>query len=59
MIISRERLASLLIDTKEALDLEVKNWLDLQGFNHDKACHSPQRLKARGQVSRAVTPFLA
>jgi hypothetical protein len=37
MTISRERLADLLIDTQEALDCEVKNWLDLQGSNDDKA----------------------
>ncbi|MHC8327266.1 AlbA family DNA-binding domain-containing protein [Pseudomonas sp. LB1P83] len=37
MTVSRERLADLLIDTQEALDCEVKNWLDLQGSNDDKA----------------------
>lgn len=37
MEISRERLADLLIDPKEDLDFEVKNWLDLQGSNEDKA----------------------
>lgn len=37
MVLTRERLADLLIDTQEALDLEVKNWLDLQGSNDDKA----------------------
>ncbi|MFJ3374845.1 helix-turn-helix domain-containing protein [Pseudomonas sp. NPDC086112] len=37
MTVSRERLADLLIDTREALECEVKNWLDLQGSNEDKA----------------------
>ena len=35
--ISRERLADLLVDPKESLDFEVKNWLDLQDSNDDKA----------------------
>ena len=35
--ISRERLADLLVDPREDLDFEVKNWLDLQGSNEDKA----------------------
>ncbi len=35
--ISRERLADLLVDPRESLDFEVKNWLDLQGSNEDKA----------------------
>ena len=34
---SRERLSDLLIDPREDLDFEVKNWLDLQGSNEDKA----------------------
>lgn len=34
---SRERLADLLVDPREDLDFEVKNWLDLQGSNEDKA----------------------
>jgi len=35
--ISRERLADLLIDPREDLDLEIKNWLDLRGDNNAKA----------------------
>lgn len=35
--ITRERLADLLVDPKEDLDFEVKNWLDLQGSAEDKA----------------------
>jgi|GEM_PF-367503 len=35
--IIRERLADLLVDPREDLDFEVKNWLDLQGSNEDKA----------------------
>lgn len=35
--ITRERLADLLIDPREDLDFEIKNWLDLQGNNEDKA----------------------
>ena len=35
--ITRERLAGLLIDPREDLDFEVKNWLNLQGSNEDKA----------------------
>jgi len=34
---SRERLVDLLVDPREDLDFEVKNWLDLQGSNEDKA----------------------
>jgi hypothetical protein len=34
---SRERLADLLVDPREDLDFEVKNWLDLRGSNEDKA----------------------
>lgn len=37
MTVSRERLADLLVDLRESLDCEVKNWLDLQGSNDDKA----------------------
>lgn len=37
MTISRERLADLLVDPREDLDYEIKNWLDLQGSNDDKA----------------------
>jgi hypothetical protein len=37
MTVSRERLSDLLIDPREDLDCEVKNWLDLQGSNDDKA----------------------
>lgn len=37
MTISRERLNDLLVDPREDLDCEVKNWLDLQGSNDDKA----------------------
>lgn len=37
MEISRERLRDLLVDPREDLYLEVKNWLDLRGSNHDKA----------------------
>ena len=37
MKISLERLADLLVDPREDLDFEVKNWLDLQGSNDDKA----------------------
>lgn len=32
-----ERLADLLVDPREDLNFEVKNWLDLQGSNEDKA----------------------
>ena len=35
--ITSERLADLLVDLREDLDLEVKNWLDLKGDNNDKA----------------------
>ena len=35
--ITRERLTDLLVDPMEALDFEVKNWLDLQDSNSDKA----------------------
>ena len=35
--ITPERLADLLTDLREDLDLEVKNWLDLEGNNKDKA----------------------
>ncbi len=35
--ITPERLADLLLDLREDLDLEVKNWLDLTGDNRDKA----------------------
>lgn len=35
--VSRERLADLLVAPREDLDCEVKNWLDLQGSNEDKA----------------------
>ena len=35
--ISRERLADLLVDPREDLDFEAKNWLDLQKSNSDKA----------------------
>lgn len=34
---SRERLADLLIDPREDLDFEIKNWLDLSGDNNAKA----------------------
>ncbi|MBO6636893.1 MAG: hypothetical protein JJ920_08190 [Roseitalea sp.] len=34
---SRERLADLLVDPREDLDFEAKNWLDLQRSNDDKA----------------------
>jgi hypothetical protein len=37
MTISRERLADLLIDPREELDCEIKNWLDLRNSNDDKA----------------------
>jgi len=37
MAISRERLRDLLVDPREALDFEAKNWLDLRGSNDDKA----------------------
>lgn len=36
-IITRERLSDLLVDPREDLDFEVKNWLDLQNSNEDKA----------------------
>ena len=35
--ISRERLADLLVDPREDLDFEVKNWLDLQANSSNKA----------------------
>lgn len=37
MTVSRERLADLLVDPRENLDCEIKNWLDLRGSNDDKA----------------------
>lgn len=37
MTVSGERLADLLVDPREDLDCEAKNWLDLQGLNDDKA----------------------
>ncbi|EPB7048693.1 TPA: helix-turn-helix domain-containing protein [Pseudomonas aeruginosa] len=37
MTVSRERLADLLVDPREDLDCEIKNWLDLQDSNDDKA----------------------
>lgn len=36
-VFSRERLADLLIDPREDLDFEIKNWLDLRGNNDAKA----------------------
>lgn len=36
-VFSRERLADLLIDPREDLDLEIKNWLDLAANNDAKA----------------------
>lgn len=38
--ITRERLADLLVDPREDLDFEVKNWLDLRSNNEDKATFS-------------------
>ena len=35
--ISAARLAELLINPRETLEFEVKNWLDLQHSNEDKA----------------------
>ena len=35
--LTRERLADLLVDPNEGLDLEIKNWLDLANSNEDKA----------------------
>ena len=35
--ITHERLTDLLVDPRETLDFEIKNWLDLQGSNEDKA----------------------
>ncbi|MCY4241938.1 MAG: hypothetical protein OXD36_09370 [Rhodobacter sp.] len=35
--ISRERLAGLLVDPREALDFEAKNWLDLRESNEHRA----------------------
>lgn len=37
MAISRERLQDLLVDPREDLDFELKNWLDLRNSNDDKA----------------------
>jgi len=37
MVVSPERLADLLVDPRESLDFEAKNWLDLQDSNDDKA----------------------
>lgn len=37
MIVSHERLTDLLLTPREDLECEVKNWLDLQGSNDDKA----------------------
>lgn len=36
-VITRERLSDLLVDPREDLQFEVKNWLDLQNSNEDKA----------------------
>ena len=47
--ITPERLADLLIDPREDLDFEVKNWLDLQGNNDDKATFA----KAVLEIGRA------
>lgn len=35
--VTPERLADLLVDPHESLDFEVKNWLDIQNNNDDKA----------------------
>jgi len=37
MQVSHERLADLLVEPREDLDCEIKNWLDLQGSNEHKA----------------------
>jgi hypothetical protein len=37
MRVTRERLADLLVDPREDLDCEIKNWLDLVNSNDDKA----------------------
>lgn len=42
--ISPGRLADLLVDLREDLDLEVKNWLDLKGNNRDKAIFAKSAL---------------
>lgn len=36
-MVSRERLADLLVDPREDLNFEIKNWLDLRHSNDDKA----------------------
>ena len=42
--ITPERLTDLLVDLREDLDLEVKNWLDLKGNNNDKATFAKSAL---------------
>ena len=42
--ISPGRLADFLVDLREDLDLEVKNWLDLKGNNRDKAIFAKSAL---------------
>lgn len=49
MTLSRERLADLLIDPHESLDCEVKNWLDLQSSNDDKATFAKAALAIANQ----------
>ncbi len=43
---SPERLADLLIDPREDLDLEIKNWLDLRGDNDAKATFAKAALRS-------------
>ncbi|MXY67795.1 MAG: hypothetical protein F4Y47_04465 [Acidobacteriia bacterium] len=42
--VTPERLADLLVDPREDLDLEVKNWLDLKDDKHDKAIFAKSAL---------------
>ena len=42
--VTPERLADLLVDPREDLDLEAKNWLDLKDNKHDKAIFAKSAL---------------
>ena len=53
---SRERLADLLVDPREDLDFEAKNWLDLQGSNDDKATFAKAVLAISNHGGGFVVP---
>jgi hypothetical protein len=48
-VFSRERLSDLLIDPREDLDFEIKNWLDLRNDNDAKA------IFAKAALAMAIT----